>query len=388
MMIMAQQRAEESRWWQSMCEDAQQRVAFEINRRLAAEEHIAATEVQLPLATGDMGAEQREAADEQTVQDEDRVYSTDPTAVVESSWPGRAVPTVPPETMVEHGAGIAVRSYAAILLEGANEQRAVVKQAVEEAVSTCMADADRRVAAEVALRCGAEDRARQAEQLLAVAEESIAALRLNEAKRQEAAKGEATNLVQETVVPPLQAEVGAGQVRKQREVAGIWQCEASVEPPAEDEGRPTKTVEVKTRVEAPFTPTICMRRSVKPAEVNALKRCAIGELVQKCKRCGGYDHTHEVCTSAKPTWGRDWREYRQRRRHRRSVRPSAEKEGKSVAGAKTRTGVGGRLKEVEDSTKQEAAQRRLRQAEQLKEVARVGDALDMEPATGSAEPGS
>ena len=110
--------------------------------------------------------------------------------------------------------------------------------------------------------------------------------------------------------------------------------------------------------------------------------------MQKCKRCGGYDHTHEVCVSTKPIWGRDWREYRQRRRHRRSVRPSAEKGDKSVAGAKIRTSVGGRLKEVEDSTKQGADQRRLRQAEQLKKVAQVGDALDMEPATGSPVPGS
>jgi len=192
--------------------------------------------------------------------------------------------------------------------------------------------------------------------------------------------------VQETVVSPVRSEVGAGQVSKQQEVAVIWQHEAHVEPPAEDEGRPTKTVKVETYVEALSTPLMCMRRSAKPAEANVLKQRASGDLVQKCKRCGGYDHTHEVCTSGKPIWGKDWREYRQRRRHRRSIRPSAEKGDKSVAGAKTRTCVGGRLKEVEDSAKQGAAQRRLRQAEQLKEVARVGDALDMEPATGGAVP--
>ena len=138
---------------------------------------------------------------------------------------------------------------------------------------------------------------------------------------------------------------------KQQEVAVMRQREASKEPPAEDDERATKTVEVKTYVEAICTPLMCIRRSVKPAGANASKQRAIGGLVQKCKRCGDCDHSHGVCTSTKPIWGKDWREYRQRRRHRRSTCPSARKGGKSVAGAKTRSSVGGYLKEVEDSKK-------------------------------------
>jgi len=357
MMVMVQQRADESRWCQSVCEDAQQRVAFEIKQRLAAEEHIAATE---QLARSD------EECSEITTHGQDDCGMTTSCKIHE-------------EERCE-----VLRDQ---LLTGASEHRALAKRAVNEAVSACVADTDRRVAVEVELRCRAEHRGRLAERLLLEAQERVTDLmkKLSEAEKGKSAQGE---VVQETVVSPLRSEAGAGQVRKQQEVAVIWQCEASVEPPAEDEGRPTKTVEVKTYVEALFTPSVCMKRSAKPAAVNALKQCAVGGLVQKCKRCGGYDHTHEVCVSTKPFWGRDWREYRQRRRHRRSVRPSAEKEDKSVAGAKIRTSVGGRLKEVEDSTKQGAYQRRFRQAEQLKEVAQVGDALDMEPATGSAVPGS
>ena len=51
------------------------------------------------------------------------------------------------------------------------------------------------------------------------------------------------------------------------------------------------------------------------------------------------------------------------------------------------TSVGGRIKEVEDFKRHKTAQRKLRQVELLKEVARVSDALEMEPATRSAVPG-
>ena len=95
-----------------------------------------------------------------------------------------------------------------------------------------------------------------------MAEGRIAALTLNEANHQKAAKGEAISPMQETVIPPLQAEVEAGHVRKQQEVAVMRQRGTAIEPPAKDDGRPVETVEVKTYAEMLCTPSMCVRRSV------------------------------------------------------------------------------------------------------------------------------
>ena len=168
----------------------------------------------------------------------------------------------------------------------------------------------------------------------------------------------------------------------------MQQQEAPVEPPAGDDGTPMETIEVKSYVGALCTPSLCTTMDIKPAGVSAMKQRATGSSELKCNRCGACGHAHEVCMSTKPIWGRDWREYRERRRHRRSTRSSAKKRGKSVAGAKISTIVGGRIKEVEDSKKHKPVQRKMRQVERLKMVARVGDALDMEPATRSTVPGT
>jgi hypothetical protein len=60
------------------------------------------------------------------------------------------------------------------------------------------------------------------------------------------------------------------------------------------------------------------------------------------------------------------------------VRPGGHDE--SGAGARTWTSIDGRLKEVDEPKERETGLRRLQQGEQLKEVARVSNALDEESA--------
>jgi hypothetical protein len=148
-----------------------------------------------------------------------------------------------------------------------------------------------------------------------------------------------------------------------------------------------ETIEVKSYVGALCRPSLCITRDVKLAEAGAMEQRATRSPEPKCRRCSDCGHAHEACTSTKPIWGRDWRQYRERRRHIRRARRPEKRGGKSVAGAEMSTSVCGRIKEFKDFKRDDTAQRKLRQVEWLKEVAQVSDALEMEPATRSAVPG-
>ncbi len=86
-----------------------------------------------------------------------------------------------------------------------------------------------------------------------------------------------------------------------------------MDPPVDDDVRPKIGVRYKSYTEA-------ISRDGKPVRVNTLKQPAVGCLVQKCMRCGDSGHAHDYCTSMKPTWGKDWRKHRERRKHRKGMR--------------------------------------------------------------------
>jgi hypothetical protein len=186
-----------------------------------------------------------------------------------------------------------------------------------------------------------------------------------------------TELVMVTVALASRIGVGAGLATEQQEVVAVRQCSGAVKSIAKDDGRLMETAEVWSCVEIPCRPPLCISKSCKPAEVDAVKQCSIGSTALKCKRCGDCGHAHESCTSSKPIWGRDWRKYRERRRHRRSMRRPEKSGIGGDAGVKTKTSVDGRLKELEDSEEHESAPRKLRQVEQLREVAPEGCTSDL-----------
>ena len=84
---------------------------------------------------------------------------------------------------------------------------------------------------------------------------------------------------------------------------------------------------MKSFVEAVCTAPLCREKNFELVPGSAPKRGSVGDLQDKCMRCGGCGHAHGDCISAKPTWGIDWRKYRERRRHRRRVRRPEKKRG-------------------------------------------------------------
>ena len=117
---------------------------------------------------------------------------------------------------------------------------------------------------------------------------------------------------------------------------------------------------------------------VKSTRVGRLERSTTASQLDKCKRCGDCGHVHGSCTSAKPVWGRDWRQYRDRRRHkRRARRPEKERCGAraralSSASAARETPESTGAAATDGHARQSgtiAVSKRLRQERGLKEVA-------------------
>jgi len=72
---------------------------------------------------------------------------------------------------------------------------------------------------------------------------------------------------------------------------------------------------------------------IEPTRVGRLEPSTSASQLDKCKRCGDCGHAHGSCTSVKPVWGRDWRQYRDRRRHKRRARRHEKRSGGARARA-------------------------------------------------------